>query len=165
MVEGMGLGSIAEVGATFAGFIAIFVVFSGKEKKLPDADILLAISMMKTSILLTIFALAPFALQGFVYIKADMWRILSFLAGGALILAIITQRRRERAMDSTWVKDIGVPTIIISYSIVLLAVLILWLNAFAVLDVSPASLYVVGLLLLLSSSALTFLIAVSARLR
>ncbi len=153
------LGSIAEVGAAFIGFVAILTVLSGRDGRLAATDRLRVQGIMVTSVVATLCALLPFSLHELGLTGSLIWRTSSACAMLAIVAGAVAQRRTERHANragESWFRDMAT-AVVISWSCAVVAILAFGLNMLGVLGAPSSGLYVLGLLLCLAVGATTFL--------
>jgi hypothetical protein len=150
--EGFLIG-VSQLGATFAGFVAIFLIFVRQDGRFSPADALRIRALIYTSLLVVVVGLIPLALN-FLVEASQLWR-----ASGAAALAvgtpvIIDVARSHLAMKVEDRREIVMAHAVVTYG---LAIASAALVAALALGFGDSGLYVLALLLTLISVAVTFL--------
>jgi hypothetical protein len=152
------LTTIAQVAATFAGFSGVIGIFRrGQSRSEAELETFELRDVVEISVSVAMFALLPFVPTGFGVVEATSWRFCSaaFALGviGGFVAAMLRIRRH---LGRVVLKSDPLRTAFALLIIVAIQAL-LWLNAFDVSFGSPATVYVVALLLGLGQAAFMFI--------
>jgi len=147
---------IAELGAAYAGFLAIFLIFARREGRFSPSDGLAVRSMILGSFSTIFIALVPLALGTFDIVEENLWRVsssfalfVSFLVGANMGLASRRLSTEDRA-------ELGFRAPMMAWALTALIVILFLCNALAVLGPPSAGLHIAGLVALLGITTLNF---------
>jgi len=152
--EGFLIG-VSQLGAAFAGFVAIFLIFVRKEDgRFSPADALRIRALIYTSLLVVVVGLIPVALS-FVVDDSDLWRTSATLALLVGAIAIVDVARCHAAMSKQDRREIVALHAVVTYGLSfasagLVAGLALGFNA-------GSAWYVIALMLTVLSVVTTFI--------
>ena len=157
------LGTIAEIGAALAGFVALVTVLSGRDGRLQAADSLRVRGLIMMSLVTTLLAVLPVALASAGLRDVTLWRVASI--GGLVLIgaAAVQQRRVELSSGSKWVREVGLERWI-AWVLGVSAALLMAANASGLAWEPFAGGFVPGLFLLLAGASALFLGLVTQRL-
>lgn len=139
-----GLSILAEVGATFVGFISVVTVLVLQDRELGIAYRLRARVMILTSVLVTVAALTPFGLLGLFEDQTLYWRISSAIVGFLGFLIGFTQQILERKAPKGWDDDIGIVAWFSQWAAAAGSVICFTANALGVFGEPNVNLYLAG---------------------
>ena len=122
--EGVLLG-ISQIGATFAGFIAIFLIFARRDGRFSPADGLRIRALIYASLLIVIGALLPLLLHAYGAAEAQLWRGSAALYFAAGVPASIDAARRHLSMTQQDRREVGLLHSVVSWGLNLVVVAIL----------------------------------------
>jgi hypothetical protein len=147
---------LAELGAAFAGFLAIFLIFARREGRFSPIDSLAVRSMILGSFSTVFLSLAPLALAALEVSELAVWRASSAL-GLLLILSVgvsmaLAHRRVPRDVRS----DLKPILVVAAWSLATLVTALFIANLAGYFGGPSAGLHISGLVLLLGITALNF---------
>lgn len=102
------LGLIAEIAATYSGFIAVFIAFSGRDGRFSPADSHFVQAMVLTALGAIVFSLAPralslFATESWIWTGSSSFAVFASAAAGVFIARHqITMPSEEAQTVSSW---------------------------------------------------------------
>lgn len=112
------LGIIAQLGAIYAGFLSIFLVFVRREGRFSPADSLWVRSIIYASFGVVFGALIPLAFSLFGFEGARLWRTASFIALAGAILSAGDVARYHIALSAKDREMVGFAHSMITWSLV-----------------------------------------------
>lgn len=147
---------IAELGAAFAGFLAIFLIFAKREGRFSPVDSLAVRSMILTSFNTIFIALVPLALAALGFSEPVVWRASSGF--GLLVFSLVAvnmglAHRRIPPSDRT---DLNSALVIAAWLMASSAVALFLANVSAVFGTPSAGIHISALVVLLAITALNF---------
>jgi uncharacterized membrane protein YhaH (DUF805 family) len=150
------LALIAELGAAYAGFLAIFLIFARREGRFSPSDGLAVRSMILGSFSTIFLALVPLAIGTFGIAEQIVWRASSTF--GLLVLLsvganISLASRRLSPEDRT---ELGSTAPMVAWALTALIAILFLSNVFAVLGPPSAGLHIAALVALLGITTLNF---------
>jgi hypothetical protein len=152
--EGFLIG-LSQLGATFTGFVTIFLVFVRQEERFSPADAFRIRALIYNSLVVVIYALVPLTLS-FVVSPSVLWRAsagLSFFAG---LPFFFDSLRSHLAMTKEDRRQIVLPHTISSYGLIFVAGALV--AALALGYGHGSGFYVVALMLIFLSVLTTFVV-------
>lgn len=93
--------AIADLGAIFAGLIAIFMVYTQSNGKFSDIDGVRARVIIYSSFAVVLAALLPVVLSGLNILPIWVWRIAATIYFGLGLMITFDVIRRQRALDKS----------------------------------------------------------------
>ncbi len=148
---------IAELGAAFAGFLAIFLIFARREGRFSAADSLAVRSMILGSFSAIFIALVPLALGVLDAPESVVWRTSSGF--GLLVLlfvAVSMALAHRRILRSDDRSDLNSPLVVAAWLMASLVVALFLANVSGLFGDPSAGLHIAALIVLLAISALNF---------
>jgi hypothetical protein len=124
------LALFAELGAAFAGFIAIFLIFARREGRFSPADSLRIRSIILASFSAVFISLVPLVLHHAGFSGVALWRVASTVAliGGLLAGGVVA--RKHVTLAPTDRANVGVLHSVITWGLFAIAAIFLVSNAF-----------------------------------
>ncbi len=147
---------MAELGAAFAGFLAIFLIFARREGRFSPTDSLAVRSMILGSFATVFLALFPLALAALESPDPVVWRTSSG-AGLVVMLSMAASMafaHRRIPLDAR--EDLRTSLVVAAWSLASLVVALFLANLAGWLGGPSAGLYLSGLVALLGITALNF---------
>jgi hypothetical protein len=158
------LALFAELGAAFAGFIAIFLIFARREGRFSPADSLRIRSIILASFSAVFASLIPMVLYQAGFSGVGLWRVASavaliggLLAGGIVALKHVTLSPTDRA-------EVGAVHSAITWGFFVIAAILLASNAFGFVSTPSAWPYLASLICILGIAATNFVTIAFQRL-
>ena len=145
---------LSQLGAVFAGFIAIFMVFTQANGKFSPVDALRVRIIIYTSFLSVLAALIPIVLHGLDIAPAWLWRLATtiyLLLSGSINFDIL---RSQRALGKVETPDRTTRTFQLIGRILNLAMFIV--GALILAGIGQGGLYIVMLFISLTTAGVTF---------
>lgn len=158
------LSLLAELGAAFAGFIAIFLIFARREGRFSPADSLRIESIILASFAAVFFSLFPLVLYHSGFPDGTTWRVASAVALLAGLAAGGVVARRHLALSPEDRAEVGVWHAVVTWSLFTLAAVFLASNLFAVFHDPTAWPYLATLVCVLAIAAANFVTIAFQRL-
>ena len=151
----------AELGAAFAGFIAIFLIFARREGRFSPADSLRIRSIILASFAAVFLSLVPLVLRHAGFSDVALWRAASTVAliGGLVAGGVVA--RKHVALSSLDRADVGAVHSVITWGLFLVAAILLVSNAFWIVSAWP---YLASLVCILGIAASNFVTIAFQRL-
>ena len=152
---------ISQLGAVFAGFIAIFTAFTKQDGRLSPAESLRVRSMLYASFLTVLGALWPLVVSAYGITDPDLWRrsAMLFLLTG--LFAIADAARHNLSLEGSQRAKVGKIHFFVSWGLVAAAVTLVALTA---LGYGSAGHYLLALLLTLAVAISNFVTSTLLRL-
>lgn len=154
----------AELGAAFAGFIAIFLIFARREGRFSPADSLRIESIVLASFSVVFYALIPLVFARTEFDEATVWRVASLaaLVSGLLQGSIVA--RRQIALTPEERATVGSGHSLVTWGLFGVAAILFSWNALG-LGASPAAWpYLASLACILGIAAMNFVTIAFQRL-
>ena len=108
MDEEATLIGISQLGAVFAGFIAIFLVFARKDGRFSVADSLRIRSLLYGSFIVVIAGVAPLVFDAFEFSGASLWRAAAVTVFLVAAFSIGDSARHHIKMSAADKREVGV---------------------------------------------------------
>jgi hypothetical protein len=147
---------IAELGAAYAGFLAIFLIFARREGRFSPSDGVAIRSMILGSFSIVFIALVPLALGAIGVVEETAWRssscfglIVSLAIGANIGFSIRRLSPEERT-------ELGSTGPIVAWGLTALIAFLLLSNTFALFGPPSAGLHIAALVALLGITTLNF---------
>ena len=158
------LALFAELGAAFAGFIAIFLIFARREGRFSPADSLRIRSIILASFSAVFFSLVPLVLHRGGLSGASLWRAASAVAlvGGLVQGAVVA--RSQFALSPEDRTDVGRVHSVITWGLFTVAAILFMSNVFALGTAPAAWPYLASLTCILAIAAMNFVTIAFQRL-
>jgi hypothetical protein len=158
------LALFAELGAAFAGFIAIFLIFARREGRFSPADSLRIRSIILASFSAVFISLVPLVLQHAGFSGVALWRAASTVAliGGLLAGSMVA--RKHLALSPTDRANVGAVHSVITWGLFAIAAVLLVSNAFWLVSIPSAWPYLASLVFILGIAATNFVTIAFQRL-
>lgn len=120
---------ISQLGAVFAGFIAIFTVFTRPDGRFSRAESLRIRSMLYASFLTVLGSLLPLVVSAYGVVPPALWRrsAILFLATG--LIAVLDAARHNLSLERTQRMKVGRVHFYVSWALALAAVVLTGLTA------------------------------------
>ena len=150
------LALIAELGAAFAGFLAIFLMFAKREGRFSPVDSLAVRSMILTSFSTIFIALVPLALAALEFSEPVVWRASSGFGLLGFCLVAVNMGLSQRRIPPSSRTDLNSALVIVVWLMASTAVALLTANVFAVFGSPSAGLHISALVVMLAITALNF---------
>jgi hypothetical protein len=147
---------IAELGAAFAGFLAIFLIFAKREGRFSPVDSLAVRSMILSSFSTIFIALVPLALALLGFSEPVVWRASSGFGLLAFALVGLNMGLAQRRIPADDRGDLSRGLVIGAWLMGSVAAVLLVANVSAVFAPSSAGLHIAALVVLLAITALNF---------
>ncbi len=158
------LALFAELGAAFAGFIAIFLIFARREGRFSPADSLRIRSIILASFNAVFISLVALVLHHAGFSGVALWRAASMvafigglLAGGVVARTHVALSPRDRA-------NVGAVHSVITWGLFAIAAILLVSNAFWLVSIPSAWPYLASLVCILGIAATNFVTIAFQRL-
>ena len=151
--EGFLIG-VAQLGATFVGFVAIFLIFVRKDGRFSPAEALRIRALIYTSLLVVLTSLIP-VMMSFVVSEGALWQISAQLALLLGLISIADVVRAHLAMTKADRAELVLLHAVITYGLALAATALVAALAFGLAAGSAP--YVLAVMLTLVSVATTFI--------
>lgn len=149
------LALIAELGAAYAGFLAIFLIFARREGRFSPADSLAIRSMILGSFSAVFIALFPIVLGTFDLSEAIVWRVASGFGLLVLLPVGASMGLAQRRLSPSEKIELG--SLPIAAWILVFAITTLFLsNVFAIFGDPSAGPHIGGLVVMLAITTLNF---------
>ena len=145
---------MSQLGATFAGFVAIFLIFIRKDGRFPAAEALRIRALIYTSLLVVVTGVAPVGMA-FVVGSDDVWQVSALIALGFGLLSIAHIMRRHAAMTKEERREIVVLHATVTYGLAMAAAAIVAALGFG--WIAGSGWYVVAVMLTLLNVIVTFI--------
>lgn len=145
---------LSQLGATFAGFVAIFLIFVRKDGRFSPADALRIRALIYTSLLVVLTGLIPLAMS-FVVDASALWRASGALALGVGALSIVDVARCHAAMTKEDRREIVLIHAVVTYGLAFTATALV--AALALGLVAGSGPYVIALMLTVANVVTTFI--------
>jgi len=158
------LSLFASLGAAFAGFIAIFLIFARREGRFSPADSLRIRSIILASFSAVFFSLVPLVLRVAGLSGAALWRAASTVALMAGLLEGGAVLRRQLALSPEERADVGTVHSVVTWGLFVAAALLLASNASGLVARPSAWPYLAFLLCTLGIAASNFVTIAFQRL-
>ncbi len=158
------LSLFAELGAAFAGFIAIFLIFARREGRFSPADSLRIRSIILASFSAVFLALVPLILQQAGLSGDVLWRTTSAIAlvGGSLAGVLVA--RKHASLVPADRADVGALHSVVTWGLFALATALLMSNMFSLFSPPSAWRYLTALACALGIAASNFVTIAFQRL-
>ena len=158
------LALFAELGAAFAGFIAIFLIFARREGRFSPADSLRIQSIILASFSAVFISLVPLVLHHAGFSGVALWRAASTVAliGGLLGGGVVA--RKHFALSPTDRANVGAVHSVITWGLFAIAAILLVSNAFWLVSIPSAWPYLASLVCILGIAATNFVTIAFQRL-
>lgn len=154
MAEEEFLIGVSQLGATFAGFVAIFLIFVRRDGRFSSADALRIRALIYTSLLVMVVGLIPVAMS-FVVGESELWRTSAYLALAVGCLALVDVGRCHAAMSKEDRREIVLLHALVTYGLGFGAAALV--AALALGFGSGSALYVTALMLTVANVVTTFI--------
>lgn len=151
------LPTVAEIGATIAGFSGVIALFRrGAGPSDSDLEVFAVRDVVRISLMVAAFALLPFIPEGLQLGTTVVWRVCSLLLALLVLLSMVTSLREVRRLHGIRsIRENPVPPWVLLPTVVVIE-LSLWANVFDLAPESAGTLYLAALLLLLVLAGLFF---------
>lgn len=158
------LSLLAELGAAFAGFIAIFLIFARREGRFTPADSLRIRSIIVASFAAVFLSLVPLILEQAGLSGGDLWRVTSAIAvvGGILAGGLVARKHVSLALEDR--ADVGALHSVVTWGLFALATILLLSNLFWPYSPPSAWRYMAALTCALGIAATNFVTIAFQRL-
>lgn len=158
------LALFAELGAAFAGFIAIFLIFARREGRFSAADSLRIRSIILASFSAVFLSLVPLVLHHAGISDVALWRVASMVAivGGLMAGGVVA--RKHFALSQEDRADVGMIHSVITWGLFAIAAILLVSNAFRLVSPAAAWPYLASLVCILGIAASNFVTIAFQRL-
>jgi hypothetical protein len=152
------LPTVAEIGATIAGFSGVVALFRrGTTPAESDPEVFIVRDVVQISLMVAAFALLPFLPEGLHLDESEMWRVCSLLLALSILVSMITSLREVKRVHGVRpIRQNPVPPWLLLPLVVAMQ-LSLWVNVFDMWPSSAGTLYLAALFLLLVLAGLFFL--------
>jgi hypothetical protein len=158
------LALLAELGAAFAGFIAIFLIFARREGRFSPADSLRVRSIILASFSAVFLSLVPLVLHHAGFSDVALWRVASSVALIAGLLAGGVVARKQFALSPADRAEIGAIHSAITWGLFAIAALLLVSNVFWIISPPSAWPFLASLVCILGIAASNFVTIAFQRL-
>ena len=145
---------LSQIGATFAGFVAIFLIFVRRDGRFSPADALRIRALIYTSLLVILTSLIP-VMMTFVVGEDVLWQRSAQLALAIGVMSIVDVARAHAAMTKADVADIVLLHAVITYGLAFAAAALVAILAFGL--AAGSALYLIAVMLTLVSVVVTFI--------
>ena len=135
----------AQLGATFAGLLSIFLIFARREGRFSPADSLRVSSILLSSFFVVFFALLPLVLQLYGLNAGTIWRVAGALACLAAVPSGINVARRQLALRAEERAKVGRLHSSISWGLFAVAAVLMMIDALGLDAQSGSAFYVTAL--------------------
>jgi uncharacterized membrane protein len=135
----------AQLGATFAGLLSIFLIFARREGRFSPADSLRVSSIVFSSFFVVFFALLPLVLQLYGLNAGAIWQAAGALACLAAIPIGVNVARRQVALRAAERAKVGRLHSAVSWSLFAAAAVLMVVDALGLHPELAAALYVTAL--------------------
>lgn len=150
------LALIAELGAAFAGFLAIFLIFAKREGRFSPVDSLAVRSMILSSFSTIFIALVPLALAVLEFSEPVVWRSSSGFGLLVLSLVAVNMGLSQRRIPPSSRTDLNSALVIAVWLMASTVAALFAANVFAVFGTPSAGLHISALVVMLAVTALNF---------
>jgi hypothetical protein len=158
------LALFAELGAAFAGFIAIFLIFARREGRFSPADSLRIESIVLASFSVVFYSLIPLVLARAVSDEAMLWRAASLVALVSGLLEGSVVARRQLALSPEERATVGAGHSLVTWGLFGVAAILFSWNAIGLTDSPAAWPYLASLACILGIAAMNFVTIAFQRL-
>lgn len=164
MIAADSLSLLAELGAAFAGFIAIFLIFARREGRFSPADSLRIRSIILASFSTVFLSLVPLILQQAGLSGGELWRVTSAIAlvGGVLAGGLVALK--HASLEPADRVDVGAVHSVITWGLFALATILLISNLLWLFSPPSAWRYLAALACALGIAATNFVTIAFQRL-
>jgi hypothetical protein len=156
------LALFAELGAAFAGFIAIFLIFARREGRVSPADSLRIESIILASFSAVFYSLIPLVLARAGLTGGSLWRVASAVALASGFVQGGVVARKQIALSSEERAAVGAGHSLITWGLFALAAVFFSMNAFR--PAAAAWPYLASLVCILAIAAMNFVTIAFQRL-
>lgn len=154
----------AELGAAFAGFIAVFLIFARRDGRFSPADSLRIRSIILASFSVVFFSVVPLVLSHAGYAGAALWRASSIVAAIGGLPAGVVVAAKHIALSPIDRADVGMVHSVITWGLFLIATIFIISNAFSTASGPSSWRYLASLVCILGIAASNFVTIAFQRL-
>jgi len=158
------LALFAELGAAFAGFIAIFLIFARREGRFSPADSLRIQSIILASFSAVFFSLFPLVLARAGLEGGAVWRISSLMAVASGLFQGSVVARRQIALTAEERGTVGTTHSVVTWGLFGVAAILFSWNVLGLGSAPAAWRYLASLVCILGIAAMNFVTIAFQRL-
>jgi hypothetical protein len=147
---------IAELGAAFAGFLAIFLIFARREGRFSPVDSLSVRSMILTSFSTMFIALVPLALAAYDFSEPVLWRVSSGFGFVVFFSVATNMGLTHRRIPPSDRADLNTALVVVAWFLASAGVGLFLANTSAVFGPPTAGIHISALVVLLAITAVNF---------
>ena len=147
---------LAELGAAFAGFLAIFLIFARREGRFSPTDSLAVRSMILGSFMTLFLALAPLVLAGLSIDHSTVWRVAGALGLLVVVLVAVNMARAHRRIPHDARTDLKTGLVITAWTLATVVAVLFTVNLLGLAGSRSVGIHLTSLVGILGITAVNF---------
>lgn len=147
---------LAELGAAFAGFLAIFLIFARRDGRFSPTDSLAVRSMILGSFMTLFLALAPLVLAALEIEPATVWRVSSALTLLVIVLVAVNMARAHRRIPRDARGDLKTGLVVVAWTLATTVAVLSAINLLGLAGSRAAGVHLASLVAILGITAVNF---------